>query len=1734
MSRARHLFTASLLTIALIFTGIVAFNDYTVTHAAPSIAIASDGNDSSNRAFGLNSHPPHAQNQQSANGLWEELDRERLGLQLAPGVPEQSRMFRLDGAALAELLKRAPSEKNRDGGESAVLLTLPFPDGAFTRFRIEESSVLATDLAELYPEIRSYRGQGIDDPALTMRCDLTPQGFHASMLLGDQIINLHPAGAGDASIYVSYFGSDIQNSEAQCLVKEIHSINPGDSRTAAPQTAVGPSLRNYRIAIAADWEYCNQYGAGTTAGTIASINTWLNAANLIYEREFAIHFNLVNDTDVIYSTDRGFTAATDPYDNTNVSTMLNQVRPNLSTNVGQANYDIGHVFGQIGGTGGSGIAFVGVVCSGSDIKGGGATLVGGTVGNSTALGVWVHELGHQSGASHSFNGTLGNCGGGNRSSATSWESGGGQTIMSYAATCLGDNITNTPVMRFHAGSYTQITNYMTASTGSTCAALTSTGNNAPTVNGGPDLTIPKSTPFTLTASGSDADAADLPNLTYAWDQVDSGGSAYPQNGTSASYNDAADPATSTRPIFRPFSPSASNSRTFPSLTYIRNNLNDPPDVVSGLQTAEELPRIGRSLNFRVTIRDNRASGGGVNEDSVLLTVSGTSGPFLVTAPNTAVTWTGGTTPAVTWSVNNTNAAPVSCANVKISLSTDSGSTFPNTLLASTPNDGSEPITVPGISSTTARIKVEAVGNIFFDMSDTNFTINGSCPAITLSPTTIADGTVNSSYSQTITASGGTAAYTYSLSVGALPNGLTLSSAGVISGTPTQGGSFNMTVKATDASLCTGTRAYILTINCQAITLTPASLAAGSMGTSYSQALTATGGTPGYAFSVTSGTLPGGVTLSGGGVLSGTPTTQGTFNFTVTANDAGSCAGNRGYTLTINSPSAISLISFTASTFDHSTLLEWQTGFEADNLGFNVYRDDGNGRRLVNQQLVAGSALTAGSALSAGQSYAWWDKGVADCGLGIADCKNTGYWLEDVDLKGTSTWHGPFLAKPTDGATVARTQAATLSKLAGPEATGDATRVVEAVAPLTGHSTEQSRVQSLLAAESAVKIFVKREGWYRISQVELVAAGLAKDADPERLQLFADGLELPIIVSAGKNGRFDETAFIEFYGVGIDTPSSDARAYWLVAGRQAGKRVIKEAGQGIVSVAASYTQTVERKERTIYFAALKNGERENFFGAVIAGQLVEQSINLSHVARSAEPAVVVVSLQGVTKVPHRVRVEINDSDAGYLTFDGQALGVQAFTIGHELLREGANVIRLTAQNGASDVSLVDRIRVSYQHAFACDEDSLKLTANGGEQVTLRGFTTPNVRVFDVTEPDSVKELLGVIEADESGGFAITVSPLEKGARTLIALTDEQAKAPISIAADRASGWRGANQSADIVIVTRGEFFPVLESLKALRQRQGYVVALVDIEDVYDEFNFGNKSSQAIKDFLGFAVAHWKLAPQFVLLAADASYDPKDHLGLGDNDLVPTALVDTEYLETASDEWLADFDNDGLAELAIGRLPVRTANEALMMAAKIIAYEKSRPSQEVLLVSDKNDGYDFETASSRLMRLLPASLRVSRVDRARTTPEVAKANLLEAINRGQKIVNYLGHGSVDLWSGSLLTISDAQALPNNGRLPVFVMMTCLNGYFQNAATDSLGEALMKAPGGAVAVWASTGMTTPADQSRINEELYRLIFAGASLKGRPLTLGEATTRAKASVMNWDVRRTWVLLGDPAMVLR
>jgi hypothetical protein len=840
-----------------------------------------------------------------------------------------------------------------------------------------------------------------------------------------------------------------------------------------------------------------------------------------------------------------------------------------------------------------------------------------------------------------------------------------------------------------------------------------------------------------------------------------------------------------------------------------------------------------------------------------------------------------------------------------------------------------------------------------------------------------------------------------------------------------------------------------------------------------------------------------------------------------ANNSGSA-----YVFICSAPTEVRLSSFAATAYDQGVHLQWSTGFEVDNLGFRLYHDQAGKLSPVNPQLIAGSALLAGSStvLSAGQTYSWWDKSVAGR-------KDLQYWLEDVDLNGKSTWHGPFLVTPVGGHRPEIRQAALLP-LMGYSQSSITTVPSRNASPQA--SSQLKPDQGLgLAALPAVKIAVRTEGWYRASQPEIFAAGLDPQANPQFLQLFVDGRELPISVTGEQDGRFDSGDTIEFYATGLDAPWTDTRVYWLVAGSRPGLRIAAgTSGKVGKLLPASFTYTVERRDRSIYFASLQNGEKENFFGAVITTTPLDQSLTLRHLdAATPQEAIVEVSLQGVTLTSHKVRVSLNGISIGEVSFTDQARGAVRLSVSRKLLVEGNNQVSLTALGGSNDVSLVDNIRLTYQRRFMAEGNSLRFMASSDQQVTVDGFTNDRIRIVDVTNPDSVQEVRGTVR-QQKDGYSVTTTISGPGQRMLLAFTSEQARRPVSITANLPSSLRQPSNGADLIIITRREFANSLQPLVRLRQSQGLAVEVIDVEDIYDEFNNGHKSPQALKEFLSYAATSWKRKPGYVLLAADASLDPKGYLGLGEFDLVPSKLIDTQYLETVSDDWLADFDGDGLAEIAVGRLPFRTVQESTRMVAKIVGYEQISPADSLLLASDSNDGYNFEMASEQLRSLVPQSVRVEEVRREELKDEAAKGALLEAINRGQKIINYTGHGSVSLWRGNLLTSDDARALKNKDHPALFVMMTCLNGYFQDASLDSLAESLLKAErGGAVAVWASSAMTEPNGQAAINQELYRLVFTPG---GQSLRLGDAIRRAKAVVGDGDVRHSWILFGDPTMRLK
>jgi len=855
--------------------------------------------------------------------------------------------------------------------------------------------------------------------------------------------------------------------------------------------------------------------------------------------------------------------------------------------------------------------------------------------------------------------------------------------------------------------------------------------------------------------------------------------------------------------------------------------------------------------------------------------------------------------------------------------------------------------------------------------------------------------------------------------------------------------------------------------------------------------------------------------------------------------------------------AVELMSFDATQYGDTVLLEWHTGYEVNNLGFHLYREQGGQLVRITPEPVAGSALLAGAGTSAavGRNYAWTD--VLPRGAG-----GVRYWLEDIDLNGRRTLHGPVAPVLSSEPLPEQEVSALLSQIGRPGANnpdalnqiqklraqlrstparglGRPAKTVALVPTRLALPQDQSapgrlEVQWALASQRAAKLAVGQEGWYRVSFQTLVAAGLDPQADPRCLQLYLNGQEQPLLVMGNRLGRRDPTGDIEFYGVGQDTPWTDTNIYWLVAGTQPGKRaaVVPGTGRG-AAPPASFPFTVEWKDRTIFFGGLRNGQASNFFGPIVTATPVDQVLAVSHLAPPPTgDATVEVALQGVTDAPHRVAVQINAVEVGIVEFDGQSHGAASIAVPQSILMEGDNLVTLTARGGESDVSLIDSVRLTYWHSYTADQDALRCTAPAGSQPTIGGFTNSPIRVIDITDPAAPIEIKGTVRS-QGGEFAVTVKVPGIGKRTLLAFAPAGLKAPVETVANVPSAWH-QGEGADIAIISHGSFIESLAPLHDLRKAQGRSVALIDVQELYDEFNFGSKSSSALKDFLDLTQSAWQTPPRFVLLVGDASFDPRNYLGLGSFDFVPTATVDTAYLETVSDDWFADFNGDDLPEMAVGRLPVRTAAEAATVVSKIVGYEQSAGgdwARKALFVADKKDVFDFEKASADAAVLLPGTMTVDGVFLGGLDIVTARRLLTSQLNSGQLLVNYLGHGSMDFWAKQVLFTSDnAYTLTNTPRLPFVVSMTCLTGMFDDLYAVPLAEALLKAPnGGAVAVWASSGLTEPGAQAIMDQELIRLLFNGPSL-----TIGEAAARAKAAVHDQDVRRTWILFGDPAMRLR
>lgn len=640
---------------------------------------------------------------QDERSFWQESSKEnasRKQLNFRKTEPIKAQFYSLNLDALKTYLIDAPNRKEGFSSEEK-LVSFPKSDNTFETFSVLEASVMEKALQDKYPNIRTYVGKSIDNPTNLIRFSITPQGLHTMSFISGKGLEFIDPYTKDASNYIVYAKRDLPvlNEPWVCGVEEEFS-EERNATTNKVFNADDGMMREFRLALACTIEYASFHwmAAGLTASdteaakkaaVLAAMVVTVNRNNFVYERDLSVTMTLVaNNENVIFINSDNFT-------NNNAGALINESQTVIDNNIGFFNYDIGHTFS----TGGGGLAQLNSPCTTSKARG--ITGSPAPVGDPYDIDYVAHEMGHQYGAPHTFNGDSGSCAG-NRTSSNAYEPGSGSTIMAYAGICAPQNVQSNSDAYFHQKSLQMMWDNITIGN-STCAVQTPTGNSAPIANAGSDYTIPALTPYKLTGSSTDLDGTNT--HTYTWEQYDLGPAGLPTE------------TTLNGPLVRSYEGTENPTRYIPRLQ----------DVVAfgGVSTTwEKLASINRNINFRLTVRDNDVNGGQTSVDQMTATVNAAAGPFVVTSQNTPdITWLTGETHTITWNVAGTTGNGINTANVNILLSTDGGQNFDTILASNVPNDGSHDIIVPNVFGANSRVMVEGAGNIFYNINTEDIRVN---------------------------------------------------------------------------------------------------------------------------------------------------------------------------------------------------------------------------------------------------------------------------------------------------------------------------------------------------------------------------------------------------------------------------------------------------------------------------------------------------------------------------------------------------------------------------------------------------------------------------------------------------------------------------------------------------------------------------------------------------------------------------------------------------------------------------------------------------------------------------------------------------------------------------------------------------------------------------------------------------------------------------------------------------
>lgn len=809
-----------------------------------------------------------------------------------------------------------------------------------------------------------------------------------------------------------------------------------------------------------------------------------------------------------------------------------------------------------------------------------------------------------------------------------------------------------------------------------------------------------------------------------------------------------------------------------------------------------------------------------------------------------------------------------------------------------------------------------------------------------------------------------------------------------------------------------------------------------------------------------------------------------------------------------------------------TLVRWTMTAEISNAGFLIFRVGAFGEQQVSD-FIPGASFRYPNQPAYGEDYVFYDSGGSQDAL---------YYIEARAESGATVRSSLFSVSRVKRLPQFNDANRFDQSLFSPDSTA-AVKKFDLSMPTdlrqeiaaTAVNPDEAKHREIISRPGTVRIGAKGYGIVRVTRAQLEAAGFNVNSDPSLWQLYLEGVERPLIIGPS-------ASYIEFIGKDLDTVESDIRMYYLTVGDQPGKRFVNTFSRpaGGVIVSPTYSQTFEFRERTIYANQVLNGDAENFWGRVVSSATTTLTFNLSGIDPNAGARPMYISFMGYSLTPHNINLTLNGNPLPPVTGTGRQLIIGQYLIPVSYLIEGTNTLQMSANGASGDLNLFDRIRIDFPRSFKAINNRLDFYTENYRAARLTGFSSPDIRLFDVTNEANERIVANLTSVQTNGTWGVTIPPTR--GRRYLAVEGSNFISPLEVTPVDPALIGTPTQAAQFVVIAHRSLIQPANTWAAYRAAQGVSNKVIDVQEIFDEFNFGVSSSQAIRSFLDYAYHNWQVPPSYVLLIGDASYDPKNYTNGGYWNMVPAKLVDTLYSETASDEALADFNNDGLAEISIGRIASRDIAGVTNVYNKMVTWENSLAPNSMdrgaLFAYDLPDGYDFQGMSDRIMSYLPASMPKTTVQRGVPDNSTAQTNVINAINSGKYILNYTGHGTSAAWRDTnFLWTGNVPQLTNASQPSIITALTCLNGYFIVASnTDSFAEAFTKASnGGAVAIWASTGLTTPDVQEIMATRFYSQLSAGNINR-----LGDLIADAKAQLnAGGEIRYSWALIGDPMLRL-